>query len=384
MADILDRVNKLITTSPLKSWRETINLIIDYIEKLAPKNHASKNKEFGGATNNEYGHVKLLDGDNNNYGVDSSVAVTPKALYDLKSISILKGSKLTIDNIDSISGSLIRGNIDLGTENDSVVKAHHFEGLIDNAITARKAERDRHDRVIDEYYVLKESLKQDLKEFNTITNGNLYINSSKNSVICKNNGSAFQLLVANTINGTPNNTYIPLQFDLATTTNEYTGNIVSGKMTVGGDLHAKGTITADGKVYNAVSNDYAEFFEKGEETEVGDIIALDLSSDEEIYVKASKENPIVVGVHSDTYGYILGGSNSIEESEKTYIPVGLTGRVKTKIIGAIEKGEFVVISDIAGVGCAYDVKTNNPLDVIGVAVESSNDTEIKLVKIKLK
>ena len=180
-------------------------------------------------------------------------------------------------------------------------------------------------------------------------------------------------------------TSAPISFDIERTTCKYDPTKeVAGKTTIGGDLHAIGSISAEGKVYNAIWNDYAEFFEKGEETEVGDIIALDLFSDEERYVKASKENSTIVGVHSDTYGHILGGAESIENSEESFIPVGLVGRVKTKIVGEIKKGEFVVISNIPGVGCAYDKKLNTPLDVFGVAVESSDDIDIKLVKIKLK
>jgi hypothetical protein len=198
-----------------------------------------------------------------------------------------------------------------------------------------------------------------------------------------NDGTNFNVKVATTVNGTPQ-ALIPLSFVLANTKSSYDNSTITGKMTIGGDLHTQGTITATGKVHNAIWNDYAEFFEKGEETEVGDFIALDLSSDEEVYVKASVSNPTVMGVHSDSYGYILGGTDDIKESEKTHIPVGLAGRVKAKIVGKIKKGEFVVLSGIPGVGCAYDEKLNNPLDVFGVAVESSDDIDIKLVKIKLK
>ena len=149
-----------------------------------------------------------------------------------------------------------------------------------------------------------------------------------------------------------------------------------------GNLTIVGTITGS-KVYNAVFNDYAEFFEKGEETEVGDIVALDLTSDEERYVKATSPYHIV-GVHSDTYGHILGGSESIEESEKTHIPVGLVGRVMTKITGSIKKGDLVVLSDIPGVGRAYDPSIDDNLKVIGFAIETNDSEEIKLVKIKLR
>lgn len=155
-----------------------------------------------------------------------------------------------------------------------------------------------------------------------------------------------------------------------------------GTLTVNGTITSKSTITGT-KVYNAVFNDYAEFFEKGEETEVGDIIAMDMSSDEERYIKATSASHIV-GVHSDTYGHILGGDVSIEESEKTHIPVGLVGRVKTKIVGEIEKGDLVVLSDIPGVGRKYDAEIDDKFDVIGFAIEGSSSKDIKLVKIKLR
>ena len=214
-------------------------------------------------------------------------------------------------------------------------------------------------------------------------NGDVYVNSSSNSVILNNDGTNFNVKVATTLNGTPQS-LIPLSFVLANTKSSYDNSNITGKMTIGGDLHTQGTITATGKVHNAVWNDYAEFFEKGEDTEVGDFVALDLSSDEEVYVKASVSNPTVIGVHSDSYGYILGGTDDIKECEKTHIPVGLAGRVKAKIVGTIKKGDYVVLSTIPGVGCVYDKDKHNPLDVVGVAVESSDNTGIKLVKIKLK
>ena len=107
-----------------------------------------------------------------------------------------------------------------------------------------------------------------------------------------------------------------------------------------------------------------------------------MSSDEERYVKAT--NPrLVVGVHSDTYGHILGGDVSIEESEKTHIPVGLSGRVKTKIVGSIEKGDEIILSDIPGVGRKFNPDTDRERDIIGFAVETNLSEDIKLVKIKI-
>ena len=214
-------------------------------------------------------------------------------------------------------------------------------------------------------------------------NDDVYINSSSNSLIIRNDGTNSYLLISDTVNGSPNKLR-PLSLDMSS--GEVTMEqplIVTSTITASDNITSKGTITAN-KVYNAVWNDYAEFFPRGEETEPGDIIALDIHSQEELYVKASKENHFVVGVHSDTYGHIIGGEGSIEESMKTHISVGLAGRVHAKIVGPISKGDYIVLSDIPGVGRKFDETKDSPIDIIGGAVESSEENEVKLIKIKLR
>lgn len=146
------------------------------------------------------------------------------------------------------------------------------------------------------------------------------------------------------------------------------------------NITSAGTITAK-QIYNAVWNDYAEFFPKGEETEPGDIIALDVSSKEEKYIKATDKSKLVVGIHSDTYGHILGGDDSIEESEKTHIPVGLSGRVYVKFKGTSILGEGVVPSDTPGVGRLYDESLDDKRKIVGYIVydpEPSSQNERKV------
>ena len=58
---------------------------------------------------------------------------------------------------------------------------------------------------------------------------------------------------------------------------------------IAGDAHfkslaASGDISAQ-RVYDAVYNDYAELMPRGEQTEPGDIIALDTGSQTERYIK---------------------------------------------------------------------------------------------------
>lgn len=148
-------------------------------------------------------------------------------------------------------------------------------------------------------------------------------------------------------------------------------------------------------IYNAVFNDYAEFYEKGEDTEPGHIIALSQKSNKELYVKASKENPNIVGVHSDSFGHIVGGESPlnnedpIEYNKKNFIPVGLVGRVKTFISGPVEKGDKIKLSPtIPGVGVKYqNFSSDNTANIIGFVVESDqdilNDRGIRRVRMQL-
>ena len=182
---------------------------------------------------------------------------------------------------------------------------------------------------------------------------------------------------------TTNGGYIDFHYGQSTA--DYTSRIIessSGTLTVVGNL----TATA---VYNAVWNDYAEFFPRGEETEAGDFVALSLDSDNEVYVKASKETSKSVGIHSDSFGHLIGGEQApegqdfVEYNLPKYIPVGLVGRVRANIVGEVKKGDFIVISDIPGVGRAFNKEIDSYVDIIGMACESSTNKDIKRIKVKL-
>ena len=150
-----------------------------------------------------------------------------------------------------------------------------------------------------------------------------------------------------------------------------------------------GGLTAT-KVYNAVWNDYAEYFERGESTEPGDIISFDYNSEKETYIKATTGD-LVCGIHSDTYGHIVGGIDIPEDYEgsfedyniTSFIPVGLKGRVKCKVIGKIKKMDKIYASEIPGVGRTYE--NGNDLSFVGYALDEYNDEEnIGIVKVLLK
>jgi hypothetical protein len=153
-------------------------------------------------------------------------------------------------------------------------------------------------------------------------------------------------------------------------------------------MSTRGTFTASA-VYNAVWNDYAEFFPRGEATEAGDIIALDTSSSVERYVKATEGCRCPVGVHSDTFGHLIGGdvppegTDFMEYNVPNYIPVGLVGRVRVKFKGTAKKGMRVVPSDTPGVGRAYDKLKDSRDSIIGYLVESDAQETIRRLMMKI-
>jgi hypothetical protein len=151
-----------------------------------------------------------------------------------------------------------------------------------------------------------------------------------------------------------------------------------------------GIVNAD-TVYNAVWNDYAEFFPRGEETESGDIIMLNMTSNQEKYVKAiAGTNTCIVGVHSNEFAMLIGGETPPEDADyfshniEKYIPVGLVGRVHVKFIGASQKGGKVVPSETAGCGRLYDPARDAIDAIIGYLVESDSKIDERKLRMKLR
>lgn len=145
-------------------------------------------------------------------------------------------------------------------------------------------------------------------------------------------------------------------------------------------LNVVGTITAT-KVYEAVYNDYAEWFEKAdvnEKIEEGDII-VKVAGSSGFGKSINSNDKLVVGVCSNTYGHILGGENlkDMEKNREKFIPVGLAGRVKVKVHGPIMEGDLIVTSTIPGVG----MKCMNyiPGTIVGKCLSRKDNIGIDLV-----
>lgn len=150
-----------------------------------------------------------------------------------------------------------------------------------------------------------------------------------------------------------------------------------------GNLSSKGYVTAT-KVFNAVYNDYAEWFERGDDAERGDIVALDEDSDYEQYVKAKAGDKVVVGIVSSDYAHIIGGlpSDNYEADNMVhFVPVCLMGRVPVKVKGPVHVGQYIIPSSDAGIGIAVWGRTRWS---VGMALESNDNNDVKLVKVLVR
>lgn len=148
-----------------------------------------------------------------------------------------------------------------------------------------------------------------------------------------------------------------------------------------GNTSFPGDLTAT-RVFNAVYNDYAEFFERGEDTQPGDIIALDETADTEKYIKATNMSKVIVGVQSAEYAHIIGGKNIsdsskyIEENLKEFIPIGLAGRVCVNVQGNVNVGDYIGPSENPGVGKAYKRKTAK---TVGIALTKNINNKCRIL-----
>lgn len=152
-----------------------------------------------------------------------------------------------------------------------------------------------------------------------------------------------------------------------------------------GNVTLSGTLTA-AKVYNAVYNDYAEFFPRGGDTQRGDIIALDETTGKEQYGRATSSSQCVVGVHTEDFASIIGGrtlspgDDILKMNLPTYIPVALAGRVPVRMYGKAKKGGWVIPSEMPGVG-RMALSGESLTQAVGQIVKDDTAENVRLVKI---
>lgn len=129
------------------------------------------------------------------------------------------------------------------------------------------------------------------------------------------------------------------------------------------------------KVWRAVYNDLAELMPHWEISKPGDVL---IWKDGKVCPSKKADDKRVIGVHSDSYGFCLGGDNhkSIEEAIKAgFTPVGIAGRVKINAVGPTLVGDLLMSSNFSGVAMR-----GNPLGaVVAKALEKLYPAEKKRI-----
>jgi hypothetical protein len=134
-------------------------------------------------------------------------------------------------------------------------------------------------------------------------------------------------------------------------------------------------VTFNGVATSAQYADVAERYESDCETEPGDLVRL--GGSKEITKTASDATDDVFGVVS-TKPAVMMNSNAGEDSTHPY--VALLGRVPCKVVGTVSKGQRLVSSDVPGVARGWR-GDENPLSIIGRALEAKETTDLGLVEI---
>lgn len=169
---------------------------------------------------------------------------------------------------------------------------------------------------------------------------------------------------------------------ISTTTGSLETNTLDSNLLTANDVQVTGGISASGnivgaKVFNAVYNDYAEWFERGDDADVGDIVALDIITGK--YRKATLNDKVIAGIVSGDYAHIIGGEPSkdyVGHNMKRFIPVCLVGRVPVKVLDDPCLGSYVVPSGKPGVGISVRDWSDK---AVGIVIEKKNNGFVKVL-----
>ena len=116
--------------------------------------------------------------------------------------------------------------------------------------------------------------------------------------------------------------------------------------------------------------DLAEKYTTSEELVPGTVVCID--ADETHDVAPAQRGCIAIGVVSTNPALMMNS-----EADGQYI--GLKGRLPVRVIGAVSKGQAVYVDDN---GCASTAINGG--SIVGIALESNNNDDEKLVECVLK
>lgn len=148
--------------------------------------------------------------------------------------------------------------------------------------------------------------------------------------------------------------------------------LTTGAPTTAGTITGQWTLTT-GSTLQATYADIAERYHADRDYEIGTVVQI--GGEHEVTSVIDELSVNVFGVVSNSYAYLL---NSAAGTNHTHPPIALSGRVKVKVLGTINKGDRLVS---AGNGTARKANENeiNSFNVIGRALEDKTNIEVGLV-----
>ena len=122
--------------------------------------------------------------------------------------------------------------------------------------------------------------------------------------------------------------------------------------------------------------DLAERYSSDETYDPGTVVIFGGSA--EITVTSKDHDRRVAGVVSTAPGYLM---NDNDKQDDLMIAIGLTGRVPTKVLGPVEKGDLIVTSDQPGIAMKMIDSSFKPGCVIGKSLEDHPDDTVKTIEV---
>jgi hypothetical protein len=178
-----------------------------------------------------------------------------------------------------------------------------------------------------------------------------------------------------------------LQFRRGTTAqnNSFTGS--AGELSIDTDLEViriHDGSTPGGFLTNAKEAQYADVAERYHADDVyepGTLVKL--GGDREItQTTADAETSILGIISTDPYCIMNSPIRQPDLTDEWHPPVALLGRVPTKVVGVINKGDLIVSSDVPGHGRAWTGSDPAPYgSVVGKAVENKTDSNAGIIEV---
>ena len=104
---------------------------------------------------------------------------------------------------------------------------------------------------------------------------------------------------------------------------------------------------------------------------------VEIGGEREITATRSFASPRVVGVVSSNPAFIMNSG----ETSPTAVVVALMGRVPTRVVGTIRRGDLLCSSDIPGVATALPAGNYVPGAVIGKALEDFDQQQEGVIEV---